>query len=53
MQHSQIFEMVKIELEIAMIYKKPNLSRYRDLLFGIILNLSCNVENQELIEYMT
>ena len=37
---------------MALNIRKPQLSRYRDLLFGIILNLTCNLENESLIEYM-
>jgi hypothetical protein len=31
---------------------KVYLSRFRDLMIGIILNLTCNVENTEVIDYM-
>ena len=35
--------------------KSPNkvyLKRFRDLMIGIVLNLTCNVESEELTEYM-
>ena len=41
-----------MEVTLALNIRKPQLSRYRDLLFGIILNLTCNLENESLIEYM-
>lgn len=31
---------------------KVYLSRFRDLMIGIILNLTCNVENTDVIDYM-
>jgi hypothetical protein len=31
---------------------KVHLSRFRDLMIGIILNLACNVENDEVTQYM-
>jgi hypothetical protein len=32
--------------------EKVYLSRFRDLMIGIILNLACNVENDEVTQYM-
>ena len=48
MRKTSLFAMVIKELEIALTLntRKPQFSRYRDLLFGIILNLTCNLENE-------
>lgn len=54
MRLGTLFEIVIKEMDLALTLniRKPQLSRYRDLLFGIILNLTCNLENEKLIEYM-
>ena len=31
---------------------KIYLNRFRDLMIGIVLNLTCNVESEEITEYM-
>ena len=31
---------------------KVYLNRFRDLMIGIVLNLTCNVESEEITEYM-
>jgi len=50
---------IKNELEIAfarkITAKTPNkvyLQRFRDLLIGIVLNVCCNVESEEVSKYM-
>jgi hypothetical protein len=54
-----IFSIVKKELQTALsvqiTQKTPNkiyLQRFRDLLIGIVLNICCNVESDEVIWYM-
>lgn len=54
-----LFDIILIELEEALKRnvdkKSPNkvyLNRFRDLMIGIVLNLTCNVESEELTEYM-
>ena len=51
--------MIISELEQALQRKvaknAPNkiyLNRFRDLMIGIVLNLTCNVESEEITEYM-
>ena len=48
-----------MELEQALQRKVPKnapnkvyLNRFRDLMIGIVLNLTCNVESEEITEYM-
>lgn len=52
-----ILQVVTHELQIAMSRKvaksNPNrvyLNRFRDLMIGIVLNLTCNVENEQVIK---
>ena len=54
-----IFNVIVKELELALVRKVPKncpnkvyLNRFRDLMIGIILNLTCNVESEEITEYM-
>lgn len=54
-----MFEIVMNELELALrrvvLKSDPNkvyLNRFRDLMIGIILNLTCNVESEDITEYM-
>ncbi len=51
--------MILVELEQALKRKvsksAPNkvyLNRFRDLMIGIVLNLTCNVESEDITEYM-
>lgn len=55
----ELFSVVIVELEKALARKvsenDPNrvlLNRFRDLTIGIVLNLTCNVESEEVIKYM-
>lgn len=54
-----IFSVIIKELEIALQRRVPKnapnkvfLNRYRDLMIGIVLNLTCNVESEEITEHM-
>lgn len=54
-----MFDMIIKELEEALMRKIPKsapnkvyLNRFRDLMIGIVLNLTCNVESEEITEYM-
>ena len=51
-----VIEELEISLQrrntIANSANKVYLSRFRDLMIGIILNLTCNVENTDVIDYM-
>lgn len=54
-----IFDMIISELEQALQRKVPKtspfkvyLNRFRDLMIGIVLNLTCNVEGEEITDYM-
>lgn len=58
MKHN-ILQIVVSELECSLARRIPKsgpqkvyLSRFRDLMIGIILNLACNVENEEVTQYM-
>lgn len=59
MHHDMLGIVIK-ELELSLQRRNKNLgstnkvylSRFRDLMIGIILNLTCNVENEEVIAYM-
>jgi hypothetical protein len=55
----ELFSVVIVELEKALGRKvaesDPNrvlLNRFRDLTIGIVLNLTCNVESEEVTKYM-
>jgi len=55
-----LFDTIVVELDAALARKvsksDPNrvyLNRFRDLLIGIVLNLTCNVESEEVTAYMT
>lgn len=55
----ELFSVVIVELEKALARKvsdnDPNrvlLNRFRDLTIGIVLNLTCNVESEEVTKYM-
>lgn len=55
----ELFSVIIKELELALHRKvtdsDPNrvlLNRYRDLTIGIVLNLTCNVESEEVTKYM-
>ena len=59
MKERGLYEVVIQELETSIARKIPRgspdkvlFNRYRDLMIGIILNLTCNVENLELIEFI-
>jgi len=59
MKERGLYDVIVRELEISMARKVPKgcpekiqYNRYRDLMIGIILNLTCNVESQELTEYI-
>lgn len=54
-----LFDLILVELENALKRKvtksSPNkvyLNRFRDLMIGIVLNLTCNVESEEITQYM-
>lgn len=54
-----LFDVIIVELEAALARKVPKnspnkvyLNRFRDLMIGIVLNLTCNVESDEITEYM-
>lgn len=54
-----MFDVIIRELELALARKVPKnspdkvyLNRFRDLMIGIVLNLTCNVESEEITEYM-
>ena len=54
-----ILAVVIQELELAFSRRSPKTgqqkvyySRFRDLMIGIVLNLTCNVENEEVVQYM-
>ncbi len=54
-----LFNLIMSELEQALQRKVPKtsphkvyLNRFRDLMIGIVLNLTCNVESEEITEYM-
>lgn len=54
-----LFDVIVRELEQALQRKvsknAPNkvyLNRFRDLMIGIVLNLTCNVESEDITEYM-
>ena len=54
-----LFDVIMRELEEALQRKVPKnsphkvyLNRFRDLMIGIVLNLTCNVESEEITEYM-
>jgi hypothetical protein len=54
-----LFDVIMKELELALQRKisknAPNkvfLNRFRDLMIGIVLNLTCNVESEEITEHM-
>lgn len=54
-----MFDIIIRELEQALTRKVPKthankiyLNRFRDLMIGIVLNLTCNVEGEEITEYM-
>lgn len=58
-QQKDLLSVVQSELREALARKVPKNSvnriyqnRYRDLMIGIILNLTCNVENESVIKYM-
>ena len=58
-QAKDLFQVIVTELEVALARKIgktcPNrvyLNRYRDLMIGIVLNLTCNVESDDITEYM-
>ena len=58
-KEKDLFDIILVELEEALKRnvdkKSPNkvyLNRFRDLMIGIVLNLTCNVESEELTEYM-
>lgn len=58
-KEKDLFDVIMIELEQALIRKVPKnspnkvyLNRFRDLMIGIVLNLTCNVESEEITEYM-
>src|ERR1700733_3495389 len=58
-KEKDIFDMIISELEQALQRKVPKnapnkiyLNRFRDLMIGIVLNLTCNVESEEITEYM-
>lgn len=55
-----MFDVILYELDQALKRKvsktsphKVFLNRFRDLMIGIVLNLTCNVESEEITEYMT
>jgi hypothetical protein len=55
-----MFGTIKNELEDSLLREIPKNSplkiyynRYRDLMIGTVLNLTCNVESEEITEYMT
>ena len=54
-----MFNLLINELEESLRRKVPKnahnrvyLNRFRDLMIGIVLNLTCNVESEEITEYM-
>ncbi|CDW90949.1 UNKNOWN [Stylonychia lemnae] len=54
-----LFDVILVELEESLQRKVPKnspnkvyLNRFRDLMIGIVLNLTCNVESEEITEYM-
>jgi hypothetical protein len=54
-----LFDIILRELELALQRKvsksdpkKVYLNRFRDLMIGIVLNLTCNVESDEITQYM-
>lgn len=58
-KNHDILRIVIEELELSLQRRIPKtgpnrvyFSRYRDLMIGIILNLTCNVENDEVTQYM-
>lgn len=58
MKHD-ILRVVLLELECALTRRVPKtgplrvyFSRFRDLMIGIVLNLTCNVESDEVAQYM-
>lgn len=58
-KQKDLFQVIIRELEDALQRKvlktSPNkvyLNRFRDLMIGIVLNLTCNVESEEITEYM-
>jgi hypothetical protein len=58
-REKDIFDVIIKELEQALQRKIPKnapnkvyLNRFRDLMIGIVLNLTCNVESEEITEYM-
>jgi hypothetical protein len=59
-KEKDLFDVIIYELDQALKRKisktAPNkvfLNRFRDLMIGIVLNLTCNVESDEITEYMT
>ena len=58
-KEKDIFDMIINELELALARKVPKnapnkiyLNRFRDLMIGIVLNLTCNVESEDITDYM-
>lgn len=58
-KEKQIFNIIIRELDESLKRHIPkgspnkvHLNRYRDLMIGIVLNLTCNVESDEITEYM-
>lgn len=58
-KEKDLFDLIMSELEQALTRKvsktspqKVYLNRFRDLMIGIVLNLTCNVESEEITEYM-
>jgi len=54
-----LFKVIIYELDLALARNvnkmDPNrvyLNRFKDLMIGIVLNLTCNVESEEVTEYM-
>lgn len=54
-----LFNLILVELEQALQRKVPKtsphkvyLNRFRDLMIGIVLNLTCNVESEDITDYM-
>ena len=55
-----MFKSIKKELQESLLRdisnnspKKVYYNRYRDLMIGTVLNLTCNVESEEITDYMT
>ena len=58
-KEKNMFDIIMRELELALKRKVPKntnnkvyLHRFRDLMIGIVLNLTCNVESDDITQYM-